>query len=157
MFSLGNVAYMTNALERFPRKSGLVCFVLGLLVFAIYAAVYSTRYELIMDFLGGTSGYAFLYGILEMVSGTLYGYSVIVIFRELIDIKPNVIGKWIIDAAYATFILHPVPLVMLMIWILNLKISIFSKFFLQTVLSLLACWIVGIVFKAIPGVRKKIL
>jgi hypothetical protein len=46
---------------------------------------------------------------------------------------------------------------MLAIWILTIKIRLIAKFFLECTLALIASWALGILFKAIPGVNKKIL
>jgi glucan biosynthesis protein C len=90
----------------------------------------------------------------QMAFSVLHSIGLLVLFRDIINITPGKLGKRVLDATYAAYILHPCVIIPLTIAFASVEISLILKFLIVSVLSIPILWFISILVKFIPGIHR---
>lgn len=157
LFAAGILAYRGDWFARFPARQariwGWVALACVPLLPALAVAAGALRGEFDPAVAGGLTWLSLAYSLWEGLIGVALAITVLVWARERLDRAGALLQK-MAAASYATYILHPLVIVPLVIALSGIALAPGLKFVLVTPAAVALCFLVGYGAKQLPVVRK---
>lgn len=155
-FATGLLARRADALARLPARFGYACSGAALLMAAAGGALmlHMPGSNFGDDGQPGTAGYVAAFAIWEQFYAVLMSMALLVVGRQHCNLQGGRVGAAVAGAAYAVYILH-VPVVTafgcafkLVSWHPALECLVITP------MVIVVCWVVGMLLRLIPGVKR---
>jgi len=156
-FAVGIIAYRHNWFSLFPTSQaktwGWVALALvpGLPALALAAGALSGEFDPAIT--GGLTWLSLAYSMWEAFIGVALVIAGLVWFRNRFN-RQGRLAQGMSGAAYAVYILHPLIIVPLALWLSYLRLDLELKFLLVTPLAVVLCFLVGYLVRLFPFVRR---
>lgn len=156
LFSVGILAYRHNWLVGFSKTQARIwgwialALVPGLLVLAIAAGALGGEFDPAIA--GGFTGLSLAYSLWEAFIGIALVISVLVGFRDRLDVQGKLAGA-MSRTAYAVYVLHPLSIVPLAIALRDVPLSLEMKFIFFAPMAVAVSFLLGYLVRKVPGFR----
>ncbi|GAB3206985.1 acyltransferase family protein [Marinactinospora thermotolerans] len=150
LFVVGVFAFRGDWPRRIPRKAGGVALAVAGVALTAWIAVH-----VLWD--GTVPGPDALAPAVLLLVESTFAVSVIialtVLFRERFN-RQGRFGRLLADNAFAVYVLHPLVLIGVSMALSGWEAIAVAKFAVVLVLSVPLCWLVAVLVRAIPGVKR---
>jgi hypothetical protein len=168
-YCLGIAAYLGNSLMRLPKRFGYCCLCIGLVWYIVGCLIIlrmvgvslssasgggepkALNGAVLGSLFGGAHPHALFTAMWEQSFALLWSVGLVVVAREHVNMAPQQLGKAVIGAAYAVYIIHPLFLCLYGMAFGPLEsLSPIARVVVTAPLVVVSSWVLGAGLKTIP-------
>jgi glucan biosynthesis protein C len=152
LFAAGAAAYRGNWLSRISAEAGKAWTRAAAILILCLPLLFLASIGLdgdISSALGSWHWQAFVYALWEQITGMAVIVSLLVFFRDRMN-RTGAIWKILSAHAYAVYVLHPLILVFLALWMRDMTLPPLMKFLIVGPAALVLCFLAALAVRRLP-------
>jgi fucose 4-O-acetylase-like acetyltransferase len=156
LFIAGIFAFQNNWLDSITFEMGKKWFIFAQIMILIVLPLllyFGGKENGIESFVGRGTWQSFSWAVWEQVVGFALIIGLIGLSKKYINKQSNIV-KQLSDSAYGVYVIHPPVLVGISAIFLNVEIHQLLKFILLAPIVLVACFVLAMIAKRLPGFRN---